>query len=231
MEAKNNPLLLENFLKQHEFYILKCASKICHRYISKSDDEWSISLTAFHEAIKSYELEKGSFYSFSELVIKRRILDYIKSQGKYNSEVFVDPIVFDTESEEDNDDLALRLAVADQVSKQNTNDLKLEIETVNILFSEYGFSFFDLSTCSPHAAKTRKACAKAVHFMLQNPPLLQELQKSKQLPIKNIEKGSLVPRKLLERHRKYIIAAIEILNGDYPYLSEYLSFIRKEHLT
>lgn len=229
MEAKNHPLLLENLIKQHEFYILKCASKISHRYITKSDDEWSISLLAFNEAVKSYELNKGSFISFADLVIRRRLIDYAKSQGKYSSEVFVDPIVFDTEPEEESDDIALRMAVADQVSKQDTGDLKLEIETVNAIFSEYGFTFFDLSDCSPHADKTRKACAKAVNFMLQNPTLFQDLQKTKLLSIKIIEKNAHIPRKILERHRKYIIAALEILTGDYPNLAEYLSFIRKEH--
>jgi len=31
-----------------------------------------------------------------------------------------------------------------------------------------------------------------------------------------------VPRKVLERHRKYIIAAVVILTGDYPGLTDYL---------
>jgi RNA polymerase sigma factor len=43
-----------------------------------------------------------------------------------------------------------------------------------------------------------------------------------------IEKNSQVPRKILERHRKYIVAAIEILSGEYPYLAEYLRYIREE---
>jgi RNA polymerase sigma factor len=43
-----------------------------------------------------------------------------------------------------------------------------------------------------------------------------------------IEKNTHVPRKILERHRKYIIAAIEILSGEYPYLADYLRYIREE---
>jgi RNA polymerase sigma factor len=43
-----------------------------------------------------------------------------------------------------------------------------------------------------------------------------------------IEKNTNVPRKILERHRKYIIAAIEILSGEYPYLADYLRYIREE---
>jgi RNA polymerase sigma factor len=58
---------------------------------------------------------------------------------------------------------------------------------------------------------------------------VSELRRSKQLPLKNIEKSAQVPRKILERHRKYIIAAIEILSGEYPNLAEYLRYIREEN--
>jgi RNA polymerase sigma factor len=228
LQAKNNPSLLDNLIRHQEYYILKCASKTCRRYITKSDDEWSIALLAFTQAIDDYNLEKGSFLSFVNLVIKRRLIDYIKSQTKFNSEVTVDPIIFDTEPEEENDDPSLHMAVAEQVSKQDPNDLKWEIEAANLVFSEYGFSFYELSACSPHAAKTRKSCATAINYLLQNTLLLNELQTTKLLPLKTIEKNTHVPRKILERHRKYIIAAIEILSGEYPYLADYLRYIREE---
>ena len=229
MEAKSDQSILEKLIKQNEFTIIKCASKVTHRYITKSDDEWSIALLAFNQAIDSYELEKGSFLSFAQLVIKRRLIDYFKSQGKYNLEVTVDPIVFDTEQGEEYEDISIQMAVAEKVSKNDNGDLKLEIEEANILFSNYGFSFFDLSNCSPHAKKTRKACAKAVNYILNNTVLINELQLTKQLPLKIIENNANVPRKILERHRKYIIAAIEILSGGYPYLAEYMRYIREEH--
>ena len=228
LEAKTDPSAMDQLIRRQEGYILKCASKTCYRYVTKSDDEWSIALLAFTQAVENYDLEKGNFLSFVDLVIKRRLIDYIKSQNKYNYEVSVDPIIFDTEPEEDSEDVSLRVAVAEQVTKHDNNDLKWEIEAANKIFTEYGFSFYDLSECSPHAAKTRKACATAVNYLLSNPLLLNEIRSTKQLPLKIIEKGSHVPRKILERHRKYIIAAIEILSGEYPYLADYLRYIREE---
>jgi RNA polymerase sigma factor len=183
---------------------------------------------AFSQAIDNYEMDKGSFLKFAELVMKRRLIDYIKGQLKYHQEVSVDPIVFDTEPEEDDEDIILRTAVAEQVSRQDPGDLKLEIEAADKVFQSYGFSFFDLSECSPHAAKTKKACAIAVNCILQNSIALQDLHNSKQLPLKFIEKSTNIPRKILERHRKYIIAAIEILSGEYPKLAEYMRYIREE---
>jgi RNA polymerase sigma factor len=229
MEAKHDQQILENILKKNEFIILKCASKVTHRYITKSDDEWSIALHAFTQAVDSYDLDRGSFISFAELVMKRRLIDYIKSRVKYSPELSVDPIVFDTEPEEETQDAAIRAAVAEQVSSQDRNDLKYEIDAANTTFQTYGFTFYELSECSPHANKTKKACANAVSFMLDNPVLISDMRSSKQLPLKIVEKESKVPRKILERHRKYIIAAIEILSGGYPYLAEYLRYIREEN--
>ncbi len=229
MEAKTNSLHRENLIKNYELYILKCASTATHRYITKHDDEWSISLLAFSQAIDDYDLNKGNFLGFAELVIKRRLIDYRKGQKRYDTEISVDPILFDTEPEEDTQDLNIRMAIADQVSKQDKGDIKVEIQAVTATLNSYGFSFLDLASCSPHADKTKKACAKAVNYILQHSLLLEEIRSSKQLPMKTIEKNTQIPRKILDRHRKYIIAAIEILSGGYPNLAEYMRFIREEN--
>ena len=58
--------------------------------------------------------------------------------------------------------------------------------------------------------------------------LLAQMRLKRLLPIKELSEASGVLRKILERHRKYIIAATEILDGDFPILAGYLSFIRRE---
>ena len=227
IEAKNDQKILEKLISQNEFYILKCASKATHHFITKSEDEWSVALMAFHQAVENYQLDKGSFLSFAALVIRRRIIDYMKNQDRFTHEISVDPIIFDTEPEEETEDVAIHLAVAEQVSKTTGNEIKSEIEEANLLLASYGFSFFDLTQCSPHAQKTKKACAQVINYMLSNPLLINDMKASKQLPLKIMENNVHVPRKILERHRKYIIAAIEILSGGYPNLAEYLRYIRE----
>ena len=201
---------LNEFIAQHEFFILKSAFKTAKHYVSKNDDEWSIVLVAFSEAIKKYDYERGSFISFAELLIHRSLVDYYRVQGRYSAEIQVDSL-------EDN-----------AVIEKNDNNLKLEIETISQVFQSYGFTFMDLAECSPKAKKTKVACGKVVTYLLNKPVLITEMGNNKQLPIKIIEKKTGVPRKIIERHRKYIIAAAEILHGDYPYLSEYLSYIGEE---
>lgn len=230
VEAARDDAILEILIKNNESFILKCASAATNRYISKNDDEWSIALLSFTKAVQLYHMDKGSFLSFADLLIKRGLIDYHRSQNKYSSEISVSPDAFETDLEEDDDNLALHIVVAEKVSQKKDETLKEEILAANEMLSEYGFTFYDLVNCSPKAAKTKSACAKAVQYLLDNPLLIKEIQRSKQLPIKIIEKNSKVPRKLLERHRKYIIAVAEILAGEYPSLAQYMRFVREESL-
>ncbi len=227
VNAKNDENSMNILISKYENFILKCASSSARSYISKSDDEWSIALAAFTEAVRSYSCEKGSFLNFSELVIRRRIIDYIRSKSRYAPEMLVKPSLFESEVEDDTD-YTLQSEIAEKVSSSSDNSLKLEICLINEIFSDYGFSFMDLSECSPKAYKTKRSCAKAVAFMIKNPILTSEMKVKKQLPLILIERNTKVPRKLLERHRKYIVAAVEIMTGDYPHLAGYMRFIREE---
>ena len=230
IKAQQDEQILSDLIQQNEIFIIKSASKFSRRFITKSDDGYSVAVIAFHEAVNNYALEKGGFYAFAELVIRRRIIDYIRKLEKHKPEIMVNPSLFDTEPEEESEDYTIQLAIAKQVQKVEENNLKLEIDTVNVAFLDYGFSFFDLAECSPKAKKTKVSCAKAVSYILSQPLLLKEMDHTKQLPLKIIEKNTNLPRKILERHRKYIIAAVVILSGEYPNLAEYLHFIREENV-
>ena len=206
------------------------ASKVSGHYITKSDDEWAIALTAFVQAVKEYDLKKGNFISFAKLVVQRRLIDYIRQQMKYKPEVTVNPVTFDMDSEEEEDD-KVRYAITKKSMETGSKDsLVLEINTVNENLKEYGFSFFDLTKCSPKAAKTKSACARVIHFCIQDPMIITVLKNTRLLPVKILEKNTKVPRKIIERHRKYIIAAIVILSGEYLELAEYLRYIREEKI-
>lgn len=231
VQAADDARLMEKFISGNEPFIIQCAYSAVHRYLSKSDDEWSVAHLAFLKAVENYSIEKGHFSSFAKLIIQRRLTDYFRSQAKYRMETPVNPSVLDSELEEEDQEDSLEKEVRSTLYKRmdSTGDsLKLEIESAGQLFVSYGFSFFELAKCSPKAEKTKKACAQAVVALIRHPVLLNEMRRSKMLPMKQIEMCVEVPRKILERHRKYIIAAAEIITGDYPCLADYLRFIREE---
>ncbi|MBR3749660.1 MAG: RNA polymerase subunit sigma [Firmicutes bacterium] len=212
LAAKTDEQALNNLIETQKSWILKVCSDVTHRYITDSDDEWSTALLAFHEAVQSYDESKGTCLAFASVVIRRRLLDDIRSQWRHKGEIHVLP----GELEEEPD----RSIDTAQAARE-------EITAAQAILKPYGFSFFDLAESSPKAEKTKAACCSAVIALLKDGELLEKMRKNKALPMKELEKASGVARKILDRHRRYIIAAAEILSGEYPVLAEYLGYIRK----
>lgn len=226
MLAKKDERYLEDFIGNYESFILHAAHKVTGKYISKRDDQWSVALSAFHEAIKSYDFDKGVFLPFAETVIRRRLYDYYRKQSRHDCEVPIDSYTIENDME--SDIKPIKLEVMNKTAVQEEFDAKLEIQTISEILSKYGISFRELAVSSPKAGKTRSVCGQAIMYLAQNPILLTEMRKTKTLPLKILEKNKNLPRKVLERHRKYIIAGAEIIYGDYPILSGYLRFVKEE---
>ena len=236
LEAKASEDALNNLIEAQKSWMLRICSDVTHRYITDSDDEWSTALLALHEAVQSYEAEKGPFPAFASVVIRRRLLDDIRSQWRRKGEVRVLPGAFDGDfgAQDGETPDAVSLEVQSRVAEMSAGPAvdpaaaaREEIAAAQAILKPYGFSFFDLAESSPKAGKTKDACCKAVLALLKNEELLDKMRKNKALPMKELEMASGVARKILDRHRRYIIAAAEILSGEYPVLAEYLGYIRK----
>ena len=228
-KAQQDEKYLNQFILENKKFIRSSASRATGRFITESD-EWSVALIAFHEAVRSYEDTKGNFKSFAALVIKRRLTDYMISQSRHQSEISLEPETMDGNIEDETAsplELEVRSKSAEISEVQESTAIKDEIEVVQQLLARYGFSFFDLTECSPKAEKTRSVCAKAVATLLKNPELFQKMRDSGSLPMKELLKISGLSRKVVERHRRYIIAAAEIMNGEYPLLKDYMEYIRE----
>ena len=210
------------FIQKNESFILGVASKFSKHFITKSDDEWSIALIAFSNAMDTYDADKGNFQSYARLLIEHRLTDYFRTQARYQNEIHTEPYVFEGNVDEDSENAAYQANVIRTASTTDENPLRDEILALNELLQDFDISFMDLTSCSPKAGKTKKACYEAIVYMKDHPNLVTAMEVSGQIPSKNIMENTNVPRKILERHRKYIITAVEILCKDFPLLSEYI---------
>ncbi len=227
LQARKDSQYLEEFIKEYEVFILHTAHKSAGQYITKRDDQWSVALSAFHEAINSYDFDKGAFLPFAETVIKRRLYDYARKESRHDCEVLIDS--YTVENAGDNEENSIKLQVMEKTAASQEMDARIEIQMISETLKEYGITFMELAGASPKAEKTRAVCGSAVMYLVQNPILISEMRRTKTLPLKIIEKNRNLPRKVLERHRKYIIAGVEIISGDYPILSEYLRYMWEEN--
>lgn len=225
--AQKDRNYLEDFIKEYEVFILHTAHKGAGQYITRGDDRWSVALSAFHEAVKAYDFDKGAFLPFAETVIRRRLYDYSRRESRHDCEVLIDSYTVENDLDEEN--ATVKFEVMSKTASVQETDANLEIRMITETLAEYGITFMELAEVSPKAGKTKKVCGAAVRYLAGNPVLLDEMRRTKTLPLKIIEKNKNLPRKVLERHRKYIIAGAEIITGDYPILSEYLRFMREEN--
>mgnify|MGYP002622813342 CR=1 FL=1 len=235
IKDKGSEQELNSFIADNKSFIIGAASRVAGRYISESDDEYSIALIAFSEAINSYDEAKGSFPGLARTIIKRRLIDFIRSESRHRNELSVEPFVMDADLSDEEEVSGLSMEVLHRTAEIGTesnpgtpgfNPHAEEIEAVQQILAPYNFSLFDLSDCSPKAEKTRVHCAAAVNALLDDRELFDSMREKRTLPMKDLVNACKVSKKILDRHRRYIIAAAEILNGDYPLMHEYMSFIR-----
>lgn len=233
LAAKTDEALLETFIQENKGFILSVASRTMKRYVTDSDDEWSVALIAFDEAVRSYEESKGDFKLFAGMVIKRRLIDHIRSESRHNAEISVEPYAMDGDTGDSDEATGLQLEVKSRTAEMadaadSSGSIREEIAHLSTELKEYGISFFELEEASPRAEKTKNACAIAVRTLIGDEDMKASMKKKKTLPMKELSKVSGVDRKTLERHRKYLIAVALILTGDLPHMAEYVGYIKEK---
>lgn len=217
----------ERLLNDYLPFILRVASEVSRRYLTPGvDDEVTIGMMAFDEAISRYDRSKKvSFLSFSEMVVKRRLVDYYRKEQQVRREIPVS--VLQSEAEEDGKRTVLDAAVeveADTAYLDRIEEVERREEIVRFgeLLKEYGISLTELVRISPKHGDARARALEVARIIATDVRLREYLMENKRLPIKELEGRVQCSRKTLKRQRRYIMAICLILVGDFPYLREYI---------
>jgi len=218
-------LLLRNeFITAYQPFIVKAASRFCKRYIDPSrDDEFSVALNAFNEAIDGFSASAGrSFLGFAETVIRRRLIDHVRKEQRFSQQVPYS--AFDHEDEEDNivNPVETHQAMEQFKKDQLADERRTEILELNEQLREFGISFVDLVEASPKHADSRETLFSISRILSKDEVLMHMVRTKKMLPIKELMERVHVSRKTLERNRKYIIAVALIHGGAFPHLQQYV---------
>ncbi len=227
IEAAGDPEKRERFLQKEQQHILRLTKRVLGKNITMSDDEWSIALIAVNEALGRYSLEKGNFWNYAAVVIQSRSYDYYRSTSKTAGELLVRPDAFSGTSDEVAEDQGLTQEISRKTAVVVDRSLADEIEALSEELSAFDIDFFNLAEFAPKSEKTKSSCKDVLKAFFQPPPLTEDLKRTGNFPVKQILSRLWVSRKLLDRHRKYLIAAAVILAGDYPGLREYLPYTGK----
>jgi len=218
-KIKDGDVLLRNkFIDDFKPFILKC---VCQLVGKKSNliqsDEYSIALIAFNEAIESYNIDKKTmFVSFSKQVIRRRLIDYLRSTKKNNITV---PFSYFNDYDSSFEEKYLYDESSDHSSDFDTKE---EIKNLELKIFEYKMTIEDLIECSPKHRDTIVSCLNVATIIIENELLYQKFINKKILPYKELTERVNLCRRTLEKNRKFIIAMVFVLKSDLEILKKYI---------
>lgn len=220
----------EILIKKYTPFILRVSSTFCNRYlVMGEDDEASIGLLAFNEAIDKYSSNKGAkFLTFAEVVIKRRLTDFYRKESKFKNNVVPLTTFQDEENQEQEFVNEFSEATKAYQIEQEALDKKHEILQYSKLLANFDITMTDLVKISPKHHDARCRAYQVAKLITENDEYVKYLWDKKALPLKKIEDKANVSRKTLERQRKYIIALVLILQGNFEHLNSYISSLGKE---
>lgn len=203
-EARGDSLAADALVRQYLPFIRSEAAKVLRRGICDSDDELSIAMIAFHEAVLAYERLRGAFLPFAARAIRSRIIDYQRRELRHRGLLSLQ------ESGEDGRELGETLDVGTDPIGDHTDRTAARQEIAHFALGllALGLTMTDIADNCPRQERTLSACHRALNWAKGDPDLLEQTVRSKKLPITRLAAGAGVERKTLERHRKYMMALI-----------------------
>lgn len=202
--ARGDSLAADELVRRFLPFIRSETAKVIRRGVSDSDDELSVAMMAFHEAVLAYERLRGAFLPFAARAIRSRIIDFHRREQRHRGQLSLH------EKNEDDRELADTLDVGtDPISERTDRTAaRQEIAHFALGLSEFGLSLTDIADNCPKQSRTLSACHRALDYARGNPELLEQTVRTKKLPITSLAAGAGVERKTLERHRKYMMALL-----------------------
>lgn len=222
--AKEDNAAADDLIRRYIPFIRAEASKFLGKFCTDSDDEYSIAMIAFHEAVLGYSRERGAFLKYAALLIRSRLTDYARKESRHQGNLSLDE-----SSEEDERTLLDQVADERNVYEESHNleATQQEIAELAGVLQQFGVSFADIADHSPKQERTKETCLTAVRYAMEHRELLDELLRTKKLPMTELVNAG-CDRKTLERHRKYVLAMLVIQTNGYEIIRGHLRHVWKK---
>ena len=212
----------EQLIQAYISFIKQAASNYCKRYLEwENDDELSIAMLAFNEAVDGYDFDSGKkFENYARMVIKSRLVDFFRKESRHHHL----PLEMDSETEPN-----YSASLQKYQEEEEVHNRGLEMELFEELLSYYGLSLDLLENSAPTHRKTRDKLVKVAEYIASRQDLREYLTSKKKLPLKELVLSMGLNKKVLKRGREYIIGVcLIILDERFSYLRSLFSLSNPE---
>ena len=139
--------------------------------IEGHDDELSIAMIAFHEAIGGYSRTRGAFLKYAAMLIRSRLIDYSRREQRHSRVISLDAPA----REEDTTLGEVLVGERDPHEETASRDAtRAEIEELARQMKEFGVDLSNVADNCPKQQRTLDACRKALQYARENPELLDD---------------------------------------------------------
>ena len=204
----------EALIEEYTPFIIKTITKVTNRYIeTENDDEYSVGLQAFNDAIDKYNSDKGSFINFAALLIRNKVIDFLRKETPSKPTIYIN---------DENEDKTSFDKVTKSPDFTESYDMKEQILRFQSKLAEFDITMEDLVENSPKHIDTRLNSIKIARYIFEDIDMKKTLYRTKSLPVKRLLQYENATQKILKRNRKFIIATFLVLDSDADILKSYL---------
>ena len=179
---------LEKLIDRYMAFIIRTTSKVTGRYVSiEHDEEFSIALSAFAEAVERYEKNRGNFLSFAGLVMESRLKSYLGKSSHLPGEVSLEELQESGQDFADN-----RSMLGENNGKENLHEEILLFRQELLLF---GLTLEALVDDAPKHADTRKTAVDVAEQASWDQPTVELTYKKRNFPYGRSAGFAMLPKR------------------------------------
>ena len=219
--AKTDPEAADALIGQYTGFIRSETAKLTRAARPDGyEDELSIAMLAFYEAILGYEKSRGAFLPYAARAIRNRLIDHYRAEKRHEGLVSLHAPAGDGEDQTLLDTLPdSRDEIGDYEARSAS---QREIREFGAQLERLGISFSDVADNCPRQERTLAACRRVLDHARSHPELLDRLVETGRLPMNELAAGAGVEKKTMERHRKYLVAILLAFTNGYEIIRGHL---------
>lgn len=205
-----------DFIEQSMPFIIKTTSSFLGRYVcTDNDEEFSIALIAFNEAIEKYNEDRGNFWAFAKLVIESRLKNNLRKNAR----------IADSSLEELTEG-GMQIKDVGVTVDKTTSDLRDEILAFKKELEQFDITFEILAEKSPKHKDTRDRAIRIGYRVSDDGVLIEKVYEKKRLPIRDISRKFEITEKILKRSKVFILSTAVLFFKKYTNLIVWIKGVK-----
>lgn len=200
---------INDFIEENIPFIVKTTSSFLGRYVcTDNDEEFSVALIAFNEAIERYNEERGNFWSFAKLVIESRLKNHLQKNARLEAASSLEELTED----------GIQIHDDNVKVDKTTSDLRDEIMAFKEELGLFGITFEILVEESPKHKDTRDRAIKIGYRVSDDEVIIEKVYDKRRLPIRDISRKFEITEKIIKRSKTFILSTAVLFFKKYKNL-------------